>query len=421
MDALKMTVLFLGVLFLVYAVLPDFFAHRLGIGAWKRHYSAGIALTFDDGPHPIHTPALLAFLTEKKWTVCFFVVVEKALQHPEILLQMKSEGHIIGCHGYHHRHAWLMSPWKTWNQWTKACAELEGLLGEEVPLVRAPWGSVNLMLLVWCKMKKKKLIGWSVMGRDWDVGETPEEIAGRILRKADHGTIALLHDGGGNEGAPENTLRALPLLAQGLKKDVKIPVVPFTGTSWTLGKRLSFRLWEKWEHFYSRKFHVTRISPTNGFRIAKGVYEGADLLGSNGEVLAKAGDPVGELHLENIHFQKMGTDPRKIGLNALRLIRKSMVELAEYAEKEPEYQDVKVFLGRTLLNRGVKGLGFHVEETTHQKKSEIVAFVQQIVYRVYNPGEKKQTGEKKSTPKLVWISRQELLDKHLRSSGEGDI
>jgi peptidoglycan/xylan/chitin deacetylase (PgdA/CDA1 family) len=401
----------------IYALIPDLLAHRLGVGAWKRHYGAGVVLTFDDGPDPQYTPLFLAFLKERNITACFFLIGEKALKYPELVMQIKEEGHQIGCHGYAHKHGFILSPRKTWALWSDGIHALENILGEDIHFVRAPWGAVTLPLLIWCRVKGKKLVGWTVKGWDWKANRRPEDIATDILRKVDHGAIALLHDGGGEPNAPNNTLQALNLLERDIRTSRMVPIVTLELPDWTLGRRIAFRLWEQWEKLYAKRFHVERISSKNGFRIAQGTYHGPDLLDENGELLAKTGDTVAFLHLENIHFQKMGTDPRRIAWHAVKLIRRSMVELAEFVADHPIYGKLEVFVGVTLLNRGVKGLGFHVEEGPGQHPG-IVGGIQQIVYRVYNPGEQQHTGEKKSTPKVVWISRRALMEKYKAKSGE---
>lgn len=403
--------------FLIYALIPDLLAHWLGVGAWKRHYSAGVSLTFDDGPDPRYTPAVLDFLSENNITACFFVVAVKALENPELILRMKNEGHQIACHGYRHIHGWTMSPMKTWKSWSLAIQEMEGILEEEVYYVRAPWGAANLALLLWCKAKGKKLVGWTVMGRDWKRERKPEEIVDSAIRKMDHGTIVLLHDSGGEEGAPLNTLEALPKLESAVRTKKKLPFAALEFPDWTWKKRIGYRLWEKWERFYARVHHVERISATSGFRIALGIYSGPDLVDERGKVQASDGDVVGMLHLENVLFQKMGTDPKKIGLKALRLIRRSMKEMARFIDEDARYKEVQAFVGVTLLNRGVKGLGFNVEEAP-RKNGGIIAFIQQVVYKVYNPAGKSRTGEEKSRPKVIWISREKLQEKYLSFSSD---
>ena len=61
-----------------------------------------IALTFDDGPHPVYTVKLLEGLRERNVRATFFLVGSLVEQHPEIVQQMAEDGHLIGCHTYSH-------------------------------------------------------------------------------------------------------------------------------------------------------------------------------------------------------------------------------------------------------------------------------------------------------------------------------
>ena len=57
-----------------------------------------VALTFDDGPDPEFTPQILDMLAARGITAAFFVVGERARQHPELLVRMHAEGHVVGNH-----------------------------------------------------------------------------------------------------------------------------------------------------------------------------------------------------------------------------------------------------------------------------------------------------------------------------------
>src|SRR5947209_18562506 len=62
-----------------------------------------IALTFDDGPNPEHTPALLTRLAEHRVSATFFLLGRNLKRHPEVGLRIVREGHEVGNHTYHHR------------------------------------------------------------------------------------------------------------------------------------------------------------------------------------------------------------------------------------------------------------------------------------------------------------------------------
>lgn len=398
----------------VYVIIPEIFVHFLGIGSWKRQYSSGVTLTFDDGPDPRYTPRMLTILAEKKVNGCFFLVAEKAEKYPDVVKKILADGHKIGCHGYHHRHAWLMSPLVTWNSWNTALLTLEKITGQELSFVRPPWGGVNLAFLVWCQVKNKKIIGWNAEGRDWLINKKSDEIVNRILSKSKEGTIVLLHDSGGEEGAPENTLVSLEMLCVKIIKDLKLPIVPLNLPDWQFSKRFRFRIWEKWEYLYANHKHITRIDEKNIYRLSRAYYDGPDLFDSKGELIATKDDLVGILHLDNIRFQGMGDNIQKIGLNVLRQARLSLPVLARHVHCNPDYRDIKVLLGVTLINRGVKGLGFSVEDYTHDNAG-FIGYMQQMVYRIYNPAGKHNIGKHNAKPKIVWISKEDLFERYLNS------
>jgi hypothetical protein len=89
-------------------------------------------------------------------------------------------------------------------------------------------------------------------------------------------------------------------------------------------------------------------------------------------------------------------------------------ELASYIVKHPNYKDIQVFLGLTLINRGVKGFGFEVQDVPISVSTRWIGLLQSIIKRVYQPVKvSEKTGTEGEQPKLVWISREELLKRWL--------
>ncbi|RNC28754.1 MAG: Peptidoglycan-N-acetylglucosamine deacetylase [Candidatus Dichloromethanomonas elyunquensis] len=400
------------IFFILYCVMPEVVFHFLGIGSWKRQYSPGVTLTFDDGPDPVYTPKLLEILAKEKITACFFLLGEKVQKYPDLVKMIESQGHRIGSHGYRHRHAWLMSPHKTWELWDKSMEIIRNVIGKEPDIIRPPWGGMNLSLFLWSLFRKKKIVIWNAMGRDWVGNRSCSQIINRILRNTKEGTIILLHDSRGDEGAPANTLACIHELSLKIKSSLKLPLVPLTFPEWSLLRRIAFRVWEQWEHFYSKINHVQRINEENIFRISLNHYHGPDLINGNGELLASKGDLVGEIHLDNIRFQLSGSDPQSIGIRTLKLVRRSLPDLARYVSSDPENREVKVYLGITLLNRGVKGLGFNVQEYP-SPMGRIIGLCQKILIRIYHPaGKQRRTESLGNKPKIVWIGKEDLIKKY---------
>jgi peptidoglycan/xylan/chitin deacetylase (PgdA/CDA1 family) len=61
-----------------------------------------VALTFDDGPDPASTPALLALLERNNLRVTFFVTGQRAERYPELMADILKKGHTVGNHSYRH-------------------------------------------------------------------------------------------------------------------------------------------------------------------------------------------------------------------------------------------------------------------------------------------------------------------------------
>ncbi|MDR3599970.1 MAG: polysaccharide deacetylase family protein [Desulfosporosinus sp.] len=394
----------------LYTVIPDLFLHRWGIGSWKRQFSPGVTLTFDDGPDPAVTPRILEVL--EKYQVCatFFVVAEKAQKYPELIQQMKAKGHLIGVHSLSHRYAWFTSPWQTAREWTESVRVLEQLTDNKITWMRPPWGTFNLMTWWWFKRHKMRAVLWNAEGHDWDVRRSPAEITKRILKGINEGTIVVLHDGGGDFRARENSILALAQLCEQIVQKLKLPLVPLEFPDWKFGQRLTFLVWEKWEHYYARKHHVERIDATNIFRLEKSIYDGPNLYAEDGRLLAEKGDPVAELHLDNIRLQAKGRDIQKTALKVMHQIRASLPGLARYVAEDTTYDNIKVLVAETLLHRGVKGFGFNVQDLPNTRKGQGIAWLQKMIMRVYHPAGKNRKNERLGNKTmLVWISRDKLL------------
>ncbi len=405
------SLIFLTVL-VSYLIVPEILLHHLGVGSWKRQYSPGVCITFDDGPDPLYTPKLLEILRKEKIPACFFLVGEQVEKYPELAKMIAEEGHIIGSHGYYHQHAWLMSPQKTWVLWDKSIDIIEKTIGKEPDYIRPPYGSVNLSLVLWSISRNKRIIGWNAVGKDWRNTQSSTAIINRILKHIKEGSIILLHDSGGDPGAPHITLSCVQELCAKIKYTCKLPIVPLHFPGWSLSRRISFRLWEKWEHLYMKINHIQRIDDENLFRLSRTCYRGPDLYSEDGKLLASKGDIIGEIHLDNIRFQTTGTRMQGVGIRALKQVRQSLPTLANYISHHPDYKDVQVYMGVTLLNRGVKGLGFNVQEYPSHK-ANLIGFLQRIVMFVYHPsGGQRDTIRLGHKPKIVWISKKKLLEKY---------
>lgn len=398
----------------LYTVVPDVFLHRLGIGSWKRQFSPGVVLTFDDGPDPDVTPKILEILKEHGVQAVFFLVGQKAQLYPELVKRIVAEGHYVGIHSWAHRYAWFQTPWKTWRDWEEAAEILEKLTGAPVVWMRPPWGTFNLVTWLWLKRRQKRAILWNTEGQEWKSGRSVAQVLDRLLTKADEGSVIVLHDGGNSPGEREFVVPIVEVLCERLVAERKLPWATLEFPSWTLARRVKFRVWEKWEHFFARVHRIERMDAVSVLRLGKTRYQGPDLLDEQGQILARRGDLVGEIHLDSIRLQTQSQDMQKMGIQAMRLARDSFPVLAQYIQDNPGYQEIKVFLGFTLLHRGVKGFGFNVQELVPTWGIRWIGLLQKIIMSVYHPaGKARLNGRFQGEPKLVWMSKEKLLTRWL--------
>src|SRR3954454_5763353 len=83
-------------------------ARALGIP--RRVHASGIALTFDDGPHPEGTPAVLELLRSEDLVATFFVAGEQVERFPQLARDIVAAGHEIGLHCHRHRNQLRLTP-----------------------------------------------------------------------------------------------------------------------------------------------------------------------------------------------------------------------------------------------------------------------------------------------------------------------
>jgi len=174
-----------------------------------------VALTFDDGPDPEFTPRILDVLAKHHAHASFFVLGERAAQHPEIVRRMHDEGHTVGTHTQHHSIRFHFgSPAFVKKEIEDAIAVVAGILPESPTLFRPPQGlRTPLFGSGWKRTRGLTCVTWSVRGLD-AFPTTPDKIVARVAPSLVPGAIVTLHDGtglgGGTDRAP--TISALGTL-----------------------------------------------------------------------------------------------------------------------------------------------------------------------------------------------------------------
>lgn len=177
-----------------------------------------VALTFDDGPDPQRTPAVLDLLARQGVRATFFVVGARAEAHPELVRRMVAEGHVVGNHSY--THSWrfpLRSLGRTVEELRRTGEVLHRITGRQPRLFRPPFGVTNPTIARAVRRLGLDPVGWSIRSLD-TMGQSPERVAARILRRLHPGAVILLHDRcAGSE-------RLVGLLVEGLRSRGLEPV-----------------------------------------------------------------------------------------------------------------------------------------------------------------------------------------------------
>jgi peptidoglycan/xylan/chitin deacetylase (PgdA/CDA1 family) len=153
-----------------------------------------IALSFDDGPDPSVTPALLDVMMEHKIQAAFFCIGSKVQANQELLKRMDVEGHLIGNHSYSH-HYWfdLFSMKKMKIELQKTQDAIFQATGKRTYLFRPPYGVTNPNLARAAGSLGYIAVGWSLKSRDTVLREK-ESLLERLKRKIRPGDILLFHD-----------------------------------------------------------------------------------------------------------------------------------------------------------------------------------------------------------------------------------
>ena len=149
-----------------------------------------VALSFDDGPNPSTTPQLLNILKEKQVCATFFVLGENTSNCPEIVKQIKKEGHEIGSHTYDHQDLSQISIEEIQLEVLKTDEILEKIIGEKATFLRPPYGSITDLGV---RLINRPIIAWSVDSEDWKTRDA-EQIFQKIKETVYNGSILLFHD-----------------------------------------------------------------------------------------------------------------------------------------------------------------------------------------------------------------------------------
>jgi peptidoglycan-N-acetylglucosamine deacetylase len=173
-----------------------------------------VALTFDDGPDPASTPAVLDALGELGWRATFFMLGDMVRQAPGLAAEVAAAGHEIGVHGDRHRTLLRLGPRATHDDIRRAADEISAATGVEPEWYRPPFGTLSVNGLLAARALGLRVVLWTSWGRDWRPEATGKSVAEDVLDGFVDGGTVLLHDSDCTSatGSWRTTLAALPRL-----------------------------------------------------------------------------------------------------------------------------------------------------------------------------------------------------------------
>lgn len=174
-----------------------------------------VALTFDDGPNPEGTPAMLDLLARYHIHATFFLIGQKLKKNPDLAKKILIAGHQVGNHSWSHSLMIFKTPWFIRREIEKTDRMIKKLGYKKEIFFRAPYGMKLLMLPIALKILGKKNILFDAVAYDWN-SPGVEAIVENVMNQVGPGSIVLLHDGVGNQ---QDTVQATEIIINRLMSE----------------------------------------------------------------------------------------------------------------------------------------------------------------------------------------------------------
>jgi peptidoglycan/xylan/chitin deacetylase (PgdA/CDA1 family) len=177
-----------------------------------------VALTFDDGPHPEGTPAVLEILAAAGVRATFFLVGEQVQRTGSLAAEIAAAGHAIALHGHRHRNLLRLTPGAVARDLDAGAETVSGATGAPIALHRPPYGIYSWPGLHAVRARGWAPLLWSRWGHDWRRRATPAGIAAEVTADLTGGDVLLLHDADDYSapGSWRRTVAALPLVLEAI-------------------------------------------------------------------------------------------------------------------------------------------------------------------------------------------------------------
>jgi peptidoglycan-N-acetylglucosamine deacetylase len=178
--------------------LKEALKHRFAVYGLPKVERKRFLLTFDDGPHPTFTPAILDILNSAHARAIFFMIGSLVLRYPEIVRQVVERGHCVGNHS--HTHTKVISPWKAYREIEYCQRALKLVVNQNPASFRPPWGRLLSPSVVYARLRGLRTVLWSEDPKDFRIRTTAGafeagiQLADRLNNPERDSDIILLHD-----------------------------------------------------------------------------------------------------------------------------------------------------------------------------------------------------------------------------------
>ena len=178
-----------------------------------------VLLTFDDGPHPQGTPAVLQQLEREQVRAAFFLVGEQVRRYGGLAAEIAAAGHAVELHGDRHRNQLRLTPAQIREDLRRGADSICSAAGARPRRFRPPFGIFSAAGLAVIRSCGWRPLLWSRWGCDWTARAGAGSVAALATRELRGGEIILLHDADhyGAPGCWRATTTALPRVIEAIR------------------------------------------------------------------------------------------------------------------------------------------------------------------------------------------------------------
>lgn len=153
-----------------------------------------VALTFDDGPHPKNTEALVNLLSERVVPATFFVLGENVSRWPDIVRFIDKAGHELANHGWSHSSFTTLDDNEILRELRRTNDAIKTQSSQECTIYRPPYGAItNEQRGLIDRELGLKLVRWNVDSLDWQK-PTIDQVIARTTNFGVKTAFLLFHD-----------------------------------------------------------------------------------------------------------------------------------------------------------------------------------------------------------------------------------